>query len=345
MNKRNITLLIIVLLVWNVILTVLLVNNNKTTQTITEENVYGISTDLTKVAQSCYSSVVEVKSMFGSQTGFIYKQTDDKTYIVTTFHGIGNDNVVSVIFANNKTIPASVVGFDYLSDVAVLAIDSPYKLNVVKCGDNEYTSNGEFVICIGANDGVDSSNDIELGIISNQLVNVKDVITYQRKNYNIQKEMISLSLNSKEGYSGSPIFNMKNEVIGMIQMNDNKKTYSITINELKIIVDNIINKHQINKLDLGVNGKYVVYMEDYERNMLNISFDIIGGYYVNSINPKSIASKLGINPSDIILSINNVPINNQKDLLNILYSQDLSEISCLVYRNSENVELKGTIND
>ena len=69
--------------------------------------------------------------------------------------------------------------------------------------------------------------------------------------------MLALSLNVNEGYSGSPVFNMKNEVIGMVQMGDEDGTYSLTINEIKIIADKIISKTEYKKLDLGVKGRYI----------------------------------------------------------------------------------------
>lgn len=345
MNKRNITLLVIILLIWNIILTVLLFNNKETPQTVTEENVYGISTDLTKVAKDCYTSVVTVKSISGKQTGFIYKQVEDTVYVVTTYHGIGNDNSISVTFANNKTIPATLVGFDYKTDVAVLSLESPYVLNITKCGDNEYTNSGEFIICIGSGINDISTNDVKLGIISNGLINISDTITYNKENYNIQKEMLGLSLDINEGYSGSPILNMKKEVIGMVQMSDDDRTYALTINEVKLIADNIIENKQVDKLYLGVKGKYIKNMEDYERNMLDISFDITNGYYVEEILKDSLASDLNVLNSDIIISINNSQINNQKDLLNALYSNNSEELTISVYRNGETVELKDITND
>lgn len=345
MNKRNITLLIIVLLIWNVVLTVLLINNKESKQTITEENVYGISTDLTKVAKEGYSSVVSIKSSRGRQSGFIYKQENNKAYVVTTYHGIENDQGVSLTFANGKTVAGSVIGYDNKIDVAVVSIDSPYVLNVVKCGDNEFTKNGEFVICIGASSNKDAANDVELGIVSNNIIMLEDTITIKKENYHIQKEMIGLSLNASEGYSGSPIFNMKNEVIGMIQMSDDEKTYSLTINEIKIIVDKIIAGESVNKINIGIKGKYISNLEDYERNMLNISFDVTGGYYVSDIAKNSIASKLNVQQSDIIISINGNSINTQKDLLNILYSNNIEEMELSVYRVDKIIELKGNIND
>lgn len=344
MNKKNITLIIVALLIWNVILTVLLINNNKTTTTITEETVYGISTDLTKVTKDSYSSVVSIKSSFGKQSGFIYKQENNTAYIITTYHGIEKDNTITITFANGKSIAASPVGYDKLLDVAVLVIDTSYTLNTVKSGDNEYTNKGEFIICIGSSNDVKKSNGVELGIVSNNLINVDDKVTIDKQTFNVTKEMQALSLNVGEGYSGSPVFNMKNEVIGMIQMGDDESIYSLTINEIKKIADGIINNAKDEKINLGIKGKYIKDLEDYEKNMLNIPFEVINGYYVEEVLQNSLASKLGLQSGDIILSINNTQITGQKDLLNCLYS-GANDINVVVNRVDKQLELKDTIND
>lgn len=345
MNKRNTIIILIVLLIWNIVLTVLFVNANNTSQIVTEENVYGISTDLTEVAQDSYSSVVSVKSSSGQQTGFIYKQDNNTAYIVTTFHGIGNENLVSVTFANNKTVPASIIGFDLLRDVAILSIDSPYTLNVTKAGDNDYAKNGEFVICIGSSNNIKSSNNVKLGIISNTIVNIKDQVTFQKTDYDVKKEMLALSLDVSEGFSGSPIFNMKGEVIGMVQMDDDELTYCLTINEIKTIADLAIDGKEVNKIELGIKGNYVKNMEDYERNMLNIPLEVINGYYIEEVEQHSLASKLELMPTDIIFSINNIQINTQKDFLNALYSNTSQEINLTVYRGDKTIDIKENLND
>ena len=345
MKKRYIVIILIIV-IWNIVLTYFLLNNNNPKQTtITEENVYGISTDLTKVAQDSYTSVVSVRTTYGKQSGFIYKQEDNKAYIITTYHGIGKDNAVSITFANNKTYTGTVVGFDYLHDVAVVSIESPYKLNVIKCGDNEFIKNGEFIININSSDNKDTTNDVSLGIVSNKLVNVEDIIVYEKNKYNVKKEVINLSLQSNEGSSGSPIFNMKSEVVGMIQMNDDRRTFALTINEIKMIVDNIISNKEYKKIDLGIKGKYINSLEEFEKNMFNIPFEVVNGYYIEEVSTNSLASLLGIQSGDIIVSINGNTINSQKELLNCLYSSTSDDITVTIFRSDKTIDLKGSLND
>lgn len=344
MKKTNI--FIILLLIWNIVLTFFVFYTKETNTTVTEENVSGFSTDLTKVAEAGSSSIVVVDSTYGTQSGFIYKQQDDNAYVITTFHGIGKDNTVSVTLLNGKTFVGDVVGFDYVTDIAILSIETPYKLNVVKCGDNEYLKEGEFIINIGSSITKDYISDIKLGIISNSLVNLNDNIEYNKEKYSINKDVVAVSLNVVEGSSGSPIFNMNNEVVGIVEMsNDKEGIYAITINEAKIVADLIISGKEVSKFNLGIGGEYIKTLKDYERNIYDLPLDVINGYYVRKVDLNSVASKLGVINGDVILSINGKVINTQKDYLNILYGDVNDELVLSVIRNNENIELKGSIND
>ena len=345
MKKRWLVFAILILIIWNIILTVILVNGkNNSKTTVTEENVFGISTDLTKVADIGKASCVVVESIYGKQSGFIYKQNQNVAYVVTTFHGIEDSKTVSIVLANGKTYIGTVVGFDYLKDVAVLSFETEYKFNEIKCGDNELIRDGEFIINIGTNDKDISINNIMLGIVSKNLVVIHDSIEYEKKIYYVDKEMMSISSDVTHGYSGSPLFSMKGEIIGMVEMKDENRIYATTINELRIIVDKIINNEKVNKIDLGIKGLYVKTLKDYERNILNIPFDIITGYYVESIDNTKLAFKLGLEQGDIIISINGTNIDNQKEMLNILY-EDYEELNLIVYRNEKEIEIKGFAND
>ena len=342
MYKRNI--LFLILIIWNIVITVMLFNKNEQKTTVTEETVYGISTDLTKVADTGNASCVVINSSFGKQSGFIYKQEEKTVYIVTTYHGIGSDKIATVTLANNKNYSGTIIGSDPFSDVAILSIETEFQTQPVKCGDNELTNEGEFVINIGTNDGDKFINNIQLGVVSKKLVPVVNNVEYQKNKYSIYEEDITLSLNSNEGNSGSPLFNMKSEIIGMVKMTDNNSTYAITINEIKKIADAIIGGEEIQKIDLGISGRYISSLKDYERNMLNIPFEILNGYYVESVSTKKAGYSLGIQQDDVILFINDKSILSQKDMLNFLYSKS-KEVRITVFREDRTIELQGSLND
>ena len=248
-NNRLLFLLIIILVIWNVILTVLLSNANieVTNKTdINQTTVTGFSTDLTKVFAENKSSVVVVESGSSLSSGIIYKSVDDVVYVVTTYHGIADSNYIRVVFASWASHEASLVDKDIFSDIAVLEVKADFDVIPVKLGNSDLLNDGEFLACIGTPTNIQYANSNELAIVSNKLRTINNSITFDDNNYEYYIDAIQLNSDLKEGYSGSPIFNMAGEVQGLITMKDDTAVFALPINEVKIIADNIIEGKEIN---------------------------------------------------------------------------------------------------
>lgn len=346
-NNRLLFLLIIILVIWNVILTVLLSNANieVTNKTdINQTTVTGFSTDLTKIFADNKSSVVVVESGSSLSSGIIYKSIDDTVYVVTTYHGIADSNYIRVVFASGASHEASLVDKDIFSDIAVLEVKADFDVIPVKLGNSDLLNDGEFLACIGTPTNIQYANSNELAIVSNKLRTINNSITFDDNNYEYYIDAIQLSSDLKEGYSGSPIFNMAGEVHGLITMKDDTAVFALPINEVKIIADNIINGKEYNKIQFGFKGVIVNELETYEKNQLNVSLDINNGFLINSIKSNSFANSLGLKTSDVIISINDKTINKYADLLEIEYT-DARTFELKVERNGEEIVLTGSIND
>jgi serine protease Do len=127
-------------------------------------------------------------------------------YILTNAHVvIGADDVI-VRLADKRRFLARVIGFDRLTDVALIKIDAS-SLPVARAGDPSRLRLGEWVVAIGSPFGLDSS--VTAGIVS------------ARKRYvpgggGIALIQTDVAINP--GSSGSPLFNLSGEVIGMNSM-------------------------------------------------------------------------------------------------------------------------------
>ena len=60
-------------------------------------------------------------------------------YIITNYHVIENSSEVIVTTNNNKEYEAEIIGFDEVTDIAVLKIDSNIKLDYIFFGAVSYT--------------------------------------------------------------------------------------------------------------------------------------------------------------------------------------------------------------
>lgn len=345
-NNKLVYLLIIIITIWCLALTIGQKSNNvvENNEVVNQVNVTGFSTDFTKVVDENKDAVVTVNSDGKLSSGFVYKQSENDLFILCSYHGVADGINNTVYFSNGYKENAEVFGYNAYLDLAVLRINTPYNINQLSVGDSELLNVGEFVICIGTPKSIDYEQTVELAMISNNIRTIENSITVDEQNISYYMDVIQLSSDLKEGYSGSPVINMNGEVVGMITMSDDGIVFATTINEIKIVADKIINEESYKKYQLGINGTYVEDMQLFERSSLNLNVDTIYGIYVNKVKENSFVYASGIRQGDVITKINNIEIHNRMDYLEVVYS-DTTDFEFNVIRNGESLTIKASIND
>lgn len=167
------------------------------------------SNDVTLIYERVKGSVVLIKSTLFTGTatgsGFVY---DTEGRIVTNNHVIENANSITVTFIDGTIVPATVVGSDPYSDIAVIDVDVPASLLIpLTLGDSSALKVGESVLAIGNPYGL--ADTLTTGIIS-ALGREMD----SESGYPIV-DVIQTDAAINPGNSGGPLLNMKGEVIGI----------------------------------------------------------------------------------------------------------------------------------
>lgn len=154
-------------------------------------------------------SVVTVLSGFDSGKGIL---TDDyvmgsgfaydKTKIVTNAHNIKSDNI-NILTYNNEIIPANVIAKDNVNDIAILKID--IELPYFEFGNIKKCNKGDSVYNISTPLSVYLKNSYSQGMITN--VDVSGLSN---------QKLLQTDIAVSPGCSGSPLFNDKFQVIGML---------------------------------------------------------------------------------------------------------------------------------
>lgn len=346
MNNKNrlIYLLIIIAFAWLLMLTFYKPNKKENQSiTINEYDVSGFSTDFTKIVSDNKDSVVTIVTDNSTLSGFVYKQVDNNIYIVTAYHGVSSANNINVLFGSSYTVNANLVAYDFYTDIAILQIESPYTINALKIGDTSLLNAGEFVLNIGTPSSIEYAGSIELSMVSKPLLTIDNAITYNATRYNYYLNVLQLSSSLKSGYSGSPVFNMAGEVVGINTMSSSDNSFAISANELRIVADSIINNEEINRNLFGIDGVLVKDMPNYEKTNLNLDIQTINGLYVKSVKDSSLGFSAGILAKDVILKINDIEINSFNDYLQAIY-QNSETFTFEVLRDNQNITL-GINND
>ena len=162
--------------------------------------------------------VVVVNTLFGPQqavesvigSGFVVGGSNSD-YVVTNFHVVDGTVNSTVTFWNGDAFPATIVGTDAYSDLAVLSIQAPRTdLNPLEFASSSSLAVGMPVVAIGNPFGL--SGSITFGIVSQ----LGRTIQYQSTSGTFTiADAIQFSAPINPGNSGGPLLNMYGMVVGI----------------------------------------------------------------------------------------------------------------------------------
>lgn len=263
-----------------------------------------------------YGSKVKEYKVQGLGSGFIISPDG---YILTNHHVAGNASKVVITMTDGKRYDAEIIGSDMVSDVALLKIDGsnfPY----LKLGNSNDLLIGEWAIAFGNPFGLFDLNakpTVTVGVVSNVGVNFLHPDEPQNRVY---RNMIQTDAAISSGNSGGPLLNALGEVIGMntiIYSTANSRQgagsigigFSIPINRVKKIVDLLKAKDEMDRnfwtgLDIrNIDEGIAKYLGIEERD----------GVVVFGYQSKSPADNAGIKLGDIIIAVDDEPVNKVED--------------------------------
>src|SRR3982074_2381851 len=236
----------------------------------------------------------------GAGSGFIINSDG---YILTNTHVVANAEEVTVRLTDRREFPAKVIGADERTDVAVIKI-SATNLPIVKLGDPSRIKPGQWVLAIGSPFGFE--NSAPAGLIR------ATARSLPSDNY---VPFIQTDVAVNPGNSGGPLFNLAGEVIGI-----NSQIFSRTGGYMGVscaipidVARNV--EDQLVKSGKVVRGRIGVTIQDVNAQLAeSFGLDRPRGALVSSVEKHGPAAKAGLQPGEVILAVNNKPIERYGEL-------------------------------
>ena len=265
---------------------------------------------LQEIYRRCLPSVVSILTVTpsgkASGTGIIMSEDG---YIITNHHVVESAQAVSVLTSDDQEYPASIIGSDETSDLAVLKIDAG-SLQAASFGDSSVLQVGDTVVAIGDPLGTTLRGTMTDGIIS--AIN-RDLTVSDRTMTLIQT---NAALNN--GNSGGPLINCYGQVIGINTMKmsnfySSSTTvegigFAIPIDTAKPIIDELIEKGYVSgRPAIGIDGETLP-------ATYRIYYRLPQGIYVTRVYRNSDAAAKGVSEGDIITAINGVSVTTMEQL-------------------------------
>jgi serine protease Do len=260
-------------------------------------------------------------------------------FIVTNHHVITAENggkveEITVTTADGTDYPATVIGDDAQSDLAVLKIRANKPFPFVKFGDSRSARVGDWVIAIGDPFGLGTS--VTSGIISAVLRSL-DGGAYSR--------YLQTDASINRGNSGGPLFDMKGDVIGI-----NDAIYSPTGGSVGVgfaipseIAQPIVEQLMSGKAVLhGYLGVRIQDITDEFAAALGIPKN--RGSYIQSVEPGGPAEKAGLKPGDVVTAVNGKEVTQDQSLSYLVNNlQPGARVPITLLRDGKTMTVTATI--
>ncbi len=234
----------------------------------------------------------------GSGSGVIIREDG---YIVTNNHVIDGASKIEVTLNNNQTYPATLVGTDPATDVALLKIDAT-GLPIIPFGDSDKLRLGEWVIAIGS--PYDLRSTITAGIVS---AKGRSMPNYTGE-FKVES-FIQTDAAVNPGNSGGALVDRAGNLVGIntaIYSQTGSYTgysFAVPVNIVKKIAYDLMDYGSVKRAVLGItmgpiDDKIAEEMKLSSRN----------GVYISEVSESGAADKAGIKAGDVLIAIDSTQI-------------------------------------
>jgi S1-C subfamily serine protease len=276
----------------------------------------------------------EERERRGGGSGFVF--TPDGL-ILTNSHVVHEARRIDVTFADGRRMPASLIGDDPASDLAVIRIDEPRidepGLAAAVLGDSQRLRVGQVAIAIGAPYGFQST--VTAGVVS---ALGRSLRSYSGR---LIDDVIQTDASLNPGNSGGPLVDSSGCVIGV-----NTATilpaqgicFAIGINTAKFVASRLLRDGRLRRSYVGVSAQTV----PIHRRVVRF-YDLAKetGALVLSVEDGSPARRAGLCGGDVIVALEGHPVAGVDDLHRVLTDVRVG-VSCslTLLRDTEKLELK-----
>ena len=286
---------------------------------------------------SVVSITCTLSSGSSSGTGVVLS---DNGYIVTNCHVVEDARSISVLLSDDRTFSATTVGTDPITDLAVIHVEAE-DLQPAVFGNSEDIRVGDSVCAIGDPLGSELRGTMTNGIVS--AIN-RNITTGGRTMTLIQT---NAALNS--GNSGGPLIDRFGHVIGIntMKIGDNMNSvgveglgFAIPSSSVVEVIAQLIHQGYVSgRPSIGISGEPISPLYQYY-------YRLPAGLFINIVTQGSDAAARGLEPGDILISLNGKSITSDQELSEFLYGCQVGDaVQAVIYRNKTRYTVTLTIEE
>ena len=275
-------------------------------------------------------------------SGFI---VDQRGYIITNNHVVDKADKIFVRLSTDpdggvpgeEGRPAHVVGVDKDTDIAVIKIDSKEPLPTVKLGNSDSAQVGDWVLAIGSPFAL--SKTVTAGIISAKNRSIDEPGPNGVSQSQFQR-FIQTDAAINPGNSGGPLVDMAGNVVGMNtaiytqSMGSQGVGFAMPANTIASVYNMLIGpEHKVVRGSIGISFQPAL------SSAVGRMYGFTNGVMVSTVTPNGGAAKAGLQPGDVIVSIDGRNIKDGDDLVADISARHVGSMVKLGYLRNGKQEI------
>lgn len=265
----------------------------------------------------------------GTGSGVIFAKQNGKARIITNYHVIKGASDVEVSLVKGDRVKGQIIGSDPLTDLAVLEIPAEGVGKIAELGNSSNLQVGEPAIAIGNPLGLHFSRTVTQGIISS-LDRSMPIDVNDDGQPDWQLDVIQTDAAINPGNSGGALINMAGQVIGINSLKISQEGieglgFAIPINDVKPIIENLIQYGKVKRPYLGIVPKDLQEISTYHwKETLKLPSTVKEGVVVMEVVDEGKSGK-GLKAYDVIVAMDGQRITNSAGLRKFLYTSKMQE--------------------
>ncbi len=233
--------------------------------------------------------------------------------IITADETIKRSEDITVTLSDGRTVPATLVGRDPSTDIAVLKLQD-VELPLAQIGDATSLKVGQIVLSVGrsSENGLNAS----MGVVS-------AIGSSWRSSYGgLIDQFLRLDLNLYPSSEGGPLVAASGHVVGMTVSGPRRMVLAIPASTVNRVVDQLLAKGRISKGYLGLGMQPVSLPESLKRTLILSS---LGGVIVVNVEANGPADKAGVLIGDVLIAVDGTPVSDTGDIQAKLGSKSVGQ--------------------
>jgi S1-C subfamily serine protease len=290
-----------------------------------------LSNNLADVVEQVGHSVVTVQGRSRLSSSGVHWRS---RIVVTADETIKRSEDITVTLPDGRTVPATLVGRDPSTDIAVLKLQD-VELPVAEIGEASLLKVGHVVLAVGRSS--ESGLSASMGVVS-------AISGSWRSSYGgLIDQFVRLDLNLYPNLEGGPLVEASGRVVGITVSGPRRTVITIPASTINRVVDQLLAKGHIARGYLGL-GMQPVRLPETLKNTLNLSS--LGGVIVINVESDGPADKSGVLIGDVLVAIDGTPVSDTSDIQAILGSQTVGKtLNVQIVRGGTLVEVALTVGE